>query len=314
MIPDHFTIQFGKNFEMAVAQSMSRFRKAAIVNTGCTGEAKTHNLILPIEDNEITGERISHTVLQELDTSKRWNRVRRFDLATPDIPFDEIMLAPTILPGGKHIMSHRGAYERRLDKVFLEGALGTNYVGKDGVTAAEIPAENIIAVDYVASGAAADSSLIVDKIIHAKTILRDNEAYGDDAMARGIGLWGAMTPQMEEALLFLANASNGSAANRLFSRDFMPPVLDGNGNISNFLGINWIRSSQLPFDTVDATIRYGAIWTSDAIHLDIWKDINTSVDKRPDLKNITQFYSDYAFNACRSEDVKVVKLACKVSA
>jgi len=313
MIPDHFTIQYGKNFTSAIQQSTSRFRKAAIVETGCTGEAKTHNLDLPIEDNESTGERIAKTVLQEIDTDKRWNRPRKFDLATPDIPFDEKLLAPTILPGGKHIMSHRAAYERRLDKVFVEGLFGTNYKGKDGVTAANIPSANTIEVDYVASGSPADSSLIVDKIIHAKTILRNNEAFGDDAMARGIQLWGAMTPGMEEALLFLANASNGSAANRLFSRDFMPPVLDANGNISSFLGINWIRSTQLPVDESDATIQFAGIWTSDAVHLDIWQDIKTDVSTRNDLKNITQFFSQYAFNACRSQDEKVVKLACKIA-
>lgn len=94
----------------------------------------------------------------------------------------------------------------------------------------------------------------------------------------------------------------------------MPPVLDSNGNISNFLGINWIRSSQLPFDTTDPEIQYAGIWTSDAIHLDIWKDISTKVSERADLKHITQFFSEYAFNACRSEDEKVVKLACEVPA
>jgi hypothetical protein len=313
MIPDHFTIEFGKTFTSAVQQSVSRFRKAAIVTTGCTGEAKTHNLDEPLEDEETTGERIAKTKLQEIDTNKRWNRVRKFDLATADVPFDEVLLAPTILPGGKHIMSHRAAYERRMDKVFLKGLFGVNYVGKEGVTPANIPAANTIEVDFVASGAPASSSLIVDKIIRAKTILKDNEAFGDDAMARGIQLWGAMTPSMEEALLFLANASNGSAANRLFSRDFMPPTLDAAGNISSFLGINWIRSTQLPYDPADATIRFAGIWTSDAVHLDVWKDINTSVDKRADLKNITQFYSDYSFNACRSEDVKVVKIATKVA-
>jgi hypothetical protein len=314
MIPDHFTIQYGQNFTSAIQQSTSRLKKAAIVETGCTGEAVTHNLDLPIEDNESTGERISKTVLTEIDTAKRWNRPRKFDLATPDVPFDETLLAPTILPGGKHIQLHRAAYERRLDKVFVEGAFGTNYVGKEGVTASQIPDANIIEVDFVSSGSPADSSLVIDKIIRAKTILRENESFGDDAIARGIQLWGAMTPGMEESLLFLANASNGSSANRLFSRDFMPPTLDANGNISSFLGINWIRTSHLPYDVDDATIRFAGVWTSDAVHLDVWQDIMTSVATRSDLKDITQFFSQYAFNACRSQDEKVVKLACKVSA
>ena len=315
-IPDHFTTMFGKSFLTAVQQTESRFRKCATVTTGCTGEAKTHNYDLPIDDEETTGERLQRTRLQEIDTFKRWNRPRKFDLATVDVPFDEILLAPTIMDGGRHINSHQATYSRRLDKTFLQGLFGTNYVGKDGVTPAEIPNTNIVANTFVApGGTAAASKLTVDKILRAKTILRNNESYGDDAMARGVSLWGCMTPDMEESLLFLANASNaanGSAANRLFSRDFMPPVLDANGAISTFLGINWVRSTQLLFDTSDATLQYAGVWTSEAAMLDIWKEKVTKVSERPDLKYATQFFSEYAFGCVRKEDKMVVKIATTV--
>lgn len=301
---------FGKSFLTAVQQTESRFRKCATVTTGCTGEAKTHNYDLPIDDEETTGERLQRTRLQEIDTFKRWNRPRKFDLATVDVPFDEILLAPTIMDGGRHINSHQAAYSRRLDKTFLQGLFGTNYVGKDGVTAAEIPSANIIANDFVSSGSAAASKLTIDKILRAKTILRNNESYGDDAMARGVALWGCMTPDMEESLLFLANATSG---NRLFSRDFMPPVLGDDGQISSFLGINWVRSTQLLFDTSDATLQYAGVWTSEAAMLDIWKEKVTKVSERPDLKYATQFYSEYAFGCVRKEDKMVVKIAAKVA-
>ena len=301
---------FGKSFLTAVQQTESRFRKCATVTTGCTGEAKTHNYDLPIDDEETTGERLQRTRLQEIDTFKRWNRPRKFDLATVDVPFDEILLAPTIMDGGRHINSHQAAYSRRLDKTFLEGLFGVNYVGKDGVTAANIPAANVIANDFVSSGTAAASKLTIDKILRAKTILRNNESYGDDAMARGVALWGCMTPDMEESLLFLANATSG---NRLFSRDFMPPVLGDDGQISSFLGINWVRSTQLLFDTTDATLQYAGVWTSEAAMLDIWKEKVTKVSERPDLKYATQFYSEYAFGCVRKEDKMVVKIAAKVA-
>lgn len=313
MIPDHFTIQFGKNFETAVQQTQSRFRKAAVVETGCTGEAKTHNLVMPIEDNETTGERLAHTVLQELETQKRWVRPQTFDLATGEPVWDEILLAPTILPGGKHLEAHLGAYNRRVDRVFVDGLFGPNYTGKNGTTVSEVPAENVIAENFVPPGETVEvSGLSVDKIIRAKRILTKNESYGDDARARGITLWGAMTPEMEETLLYLANASNGSAANRLFSRDFMPPTLDKDGNISFFCGVNWIRTTQLPTKAGDASVQYAGIWTSDAVHLDFWKEIQTSVDRRPDLKNAPQFFSQYGLGACRSEDKKVIKIGCKI--
>ena len=301
---------FGKSFLTAVQQTESRFRKCATVTTGCTGEAKTHNYDLPIDDEETTGERLQRTRLQEIDTFKRWNRPRKFDLATVDVPFDEILLAPTIMDGGRHINSHQAAYSRRLDKTFLEGLFGVNYVGKDGVTPANIPVGNVIANDFVSSGTPAASKLTIDKILRAKTILRNNESYGDDAMARGVALWGCMTPDMEESLLFLANATSG---NRLFSRDFMPPVLGDDGQISSFLGINWVRSTQLLFDTSDATIQYAGVWTSEAAMLDIWKEKVTKVSERPDLKYATQFYSEYAFGCVRKEDKMVVKIAAKVA-
>ena len=301
---------FGKSFLTAVQQTESRFRKCATVTTGCTGEAKTHNYDLPIDDEETTGERLQRTRLQEIDTFKRWNRPRKFDLATVDVPFDEILLAPTIMDGGRHINSHQAAYSRRLDKTFLQGLFGTNYVGKDGVTEANIPVGNVIANDFVSSGTPAASKLTIDKILRAKTILRNNESYGDDAMARGVALWGCMTPDMEESLLFLANATSG---NRLFSRDFMPPVLGDDGQISSFLGINWVRSTQLLFDTSDATIQYAGVWTSEAAMLDIWKEKVTKVSERPDLKYATQFYSEYAFGCVRKEDKMVVKIAAKVA-
>ena len=308
-IPDHFTTMFGKSFLTAVQQTESRFRKCATVTTGCTGEAKTHNYDLPIDDEETTGERLQRTRLQEIDTFKRWNRPRKFDLATVDVPFDEILLAPTIMDGGRHINSHQAAYSRPLDKTFLEGLFGVNYVGKAGVTEANIPVGNVIANDFVSSGTPAASKLTIDKILRAKTILRNNESYGDDAMARGVALWGCMTPDMEESLLFLANATSG---NRLFSRDFMPPVLGDDGQISSFLGINWVRATQLLFDTSDATIQYAGVWTSEAAMLDIWKEKVTKVSERPDLKYATQFYSEYAFGCVRKEDKMVVKIAAKV--
>lgn len=307
-IPNHFTIQFGQNFKAAVQQVQSRFRGAAIVETGCTGEAKTHNLVNPVEDEETTGERFGKTVLQELDTEKRWVRPRMFDLATGEPKWDPELLAPTVMPGGTHVTQHAAAYNRRVDSVFIEGLLGTNYKGRNGTDAATIPAGNIVAVDYNPTGVATDSALTIDKITRAKGILTANEAFGDDARSMGIQLWGAMSPQMEEYILYAVNNGTG---NRLASSDFYKPIVDENGNIKMWLGINWIRSTNLPYVAGSPNIREAAVWTSDAVHLDFWGEIATSIDRRPDLKNATQFFSQYAMGAVRSEDKKVVKINCE---
>lgn len=309
-IPDHYTTQWGKNFTAVSQQMQSRFRKAAMVETGCTGEAKTHNLVQSIEDNETTGDRYGRVVLRDLDTEKRWIRPRMFDNSTSEPKWDEELLAPTILPGGKHLEAHTAAYARRLDRVFVDALLGDNYKGKAGTTVTNIPAANNVAIDFVSSGSATSSSLTIDKIIQGIGILQDNESYGDDAESRGISLWGAMTPLMERTLLWAANAATG---NRLFSKDFMPPVLDEKGRIKFFLGVNWIRSSQLPYDTPTASgaaARYAALWTSDAMYLDFWQEQQSYVDILPEAKRAVLYFSQYAFNGVRSEDLKVVKIAC----
>jgi hypothetical protein len=307
-VPDHFVTQFGKNFEHTVQQKASRLKRCAIVNTGCTGEAKTHNLILPGDDEEITGQRYKKIALQDLDTEKRWNTPREFRRATGESSFDETLLAPTIMPGGSHVQAHAATFARRCDKVLIEGLLGTNYKGANGSTAVEILAGHIVPTDYVHTGADADSALTVAKIIEAVKLLRQSEAWNDEARAMGIKLCGVMNADLNAALLNDANAATGS---RLFSKDFLPPVLDENGMITSFLGVNWIHYEGIPKAVVAGdNIVKAAVWTSDGLHFDIWKDLQTHIDVRPDLDHAVQFLSKYAFNACRHQEEQVVQINC----
>jgi hypothetical protein len=303
-VPDHFTIQFGKNFEATTQQKVSRLKKFAIVTAGCTGEAKTHNLVLPGQDEETTGQRYAAYDLKDLDTEKRWNRPRKFRQVTSDDEFDEVLLAPTIMPGGTHVMTHAATYGRRCDKILIEGLLGTNYKGVDGTTAANITQE--IPVDYVASGSAVDSGLTADKIIEAVRMLKASEAFNEEAQAMGVKLCGLMNSTLEAQLL---QAANKAAGDRLYSRDFMPPVYDANNNLKFWLGVNWVSIEGLRTNT-DGTIAESAIWTSDGLHFDIWRDIQTHVDIRTDRDHAVQYVSKYAFAACRHQETQVVKLNC----
>jgi len=40
------------------------------------------------------------------------------------------------------------------------------------------------------------------------------------------------------------------------------------------------------------------------------KEMTTSIDPRPDLSNAIQFLSQYAMNAARAEEEKVVQINC----
>lgn len=307
-VPDHFTTQFGRNFQHTVQQKVSRLRKCANVTTGCTGEAKTHNLVLPGDDEETTGQRYKKVVISDLETEKRWNTPRKFRKTTGADEFDEVLLAPTILPGGDHLMVHAATFGRRTDKILVEGLLGTNYKGKTGATPVEILTEHTIPIDYVHTGSAVDSAMTVSKIIEAVKLLRKSEAWNDEARAAGVRLCGLLNADLNAALLNDANSATGS---RLFSKDFLPPVLDENGMITSFLGVNWIHYEGLLTGTDGGeSIVKSAVWTSDGLHLDIWKDMSTKVDIRPDLDHAVQFLTKYAMNACRHQEEQVVQINC----
>ena len=307
-VPDHFTIQFGRNFTAAIQQKQSRLRKSANVTTGCTGEAKTHNLILPGEDEEITGQRYKKLVISDLATEKRWNTPRQFNKVTGESSFDATLLAPTIMPTGDHVMTHAATYARRCDKVLVEGLLGTNYKGRTGATPVEILTEHTIPIDYVHTGSAVDSAMTVAKIIEGVKLLRKSEAWNDEARQSGVKLCGLLNADLNAALLNDANAATGS---RLFSKDFLPPVLDENGMITFFLGVNWIHYEGLLTGTDGGeSIVKSAIWTSDGLHMDFWQDMTTHIDIRPDLNRAVQIVSNYAMNSCRHQEGQVVQINC----
>jgi hypothetical protein len=289
---------------MTTQQRVSRLKKCAIVNTGCTGEAKTHNLVLPVNDQETTGQRYRAYDLNDLETEKRWNRPRKFETVTSEDEFDEILLAPTIMPGGTHLQAHAARYGVRCDAILVEGLLGTNYKGVDGTTPATITQE--IPVDYVASGSTVDSGLTADKIIEAVRMLKASEAFNEEAQAMGVNLCGLMNSTLEAQLL---QAANKAAGDRLYSKDFLPPVYDANGSLKFWLGVNWVSIEGLRTNT-GGTIAESAIWTSDGLHFDIWRDIKTHVDIRADRGHAVQYVSKYAFAACRHQETQVVKINC----
>lgn len=314
-ITDHFRQTFAENFGAAVAQKNSRLSKAAQVETGCTGTAIQIATILPVEDEETTGQRYKKVVLHDLDTTSRWIYPQEFQIPTGESKWDEKKLAPTVMPGGKHIMSHAGAYARRCDKVLVNGLLGDNRTGKTGETATSILAAHIVPVDFVHTGADTDSKLTAPKVIEAVKLLVKSEAWNDDVRASGVKLFGLLDADLEASLKQYANATTGGT---LFNSDYgQAPVYDDNGFLKYWLGVNWISYEGLLTATATGAsttvnIKKSAIWTSDGLHFKVWQDMMTSVDKRADLSNAVQFLSQYMLGAGRDDEKKVVQINCLV--
>lgn len=311
-IPDHFRQTFSDSFNETVQQKQSRLRNFAQVRTGLTGTGQQINHVLPIEMEETTGQRFKKVTLKELDTNMRWFYPQEFQGVTGESKWDEKLLAPTVMPGGKHVAAHTAAYNRKVDTVFLNSLLGTSHQGKTGGTEVELPSTQIVPVDFVHTGADADSGLTVPKIIEAVRILKANEAWNTDVRAMGIKLCGVLDSTEEARLKQQANLSSGD---RLFSKDFDPPIYDSNGTLIYWLGVHWVSLEGLLTASVtgasgSVTAKKCAIWTSDAVELGFWSDLQISVDPRPDLSNAIQFLSQCMLGGGREQEEKVVQINC----
>lgn len=311
-VPDHFTTQFDNNWQMLAQQKQARLANMVMLNTGCTGEARTHNQVGEVQAIETTGTRYAQIPLTDLPTAKRWVRPQQFSIPTAEDKWDEKGLLPTIAPRGKHTMAHAATYGRKLDDAIITALGGTAYTGAQGVTATDLPSSQKVAKDYVVSGSAADSSLKVSKIIRALEILADNDVIDDDELSEDQELFGVMTPAMELYLRNEVNSNSGDA--RLFSKDYAPPILDERGRIKRFLGINWKVSTRTGLvDTTDTSIEYAYVWVRSGLVLDIWEGMGTTIDRLPQNNNSVLFLSQFSHGSTRLEEEKVVEIACETS-
>lgn len=311
IVPNHFTTQFDKNWRFTAGQRHARLMGKCVMETGCTGEAKTHNQVGDINSRETTGTRYQSIGLRDLPTGKRWIRPRQFTADSAEDKWDERGLLPTIAPRGKHTMAHARAYGRDLDDVFIESLGGTAYTGAQGVTATPLPSGQKVAKDFVLSGSAADSSLIPIKVIEALKILADNDVIDDDELSEEQELHGIMSPTLEASLRNFISAGTGT---NLFSKDYMPPILDARGRIKRWLGINWTVSTRPGLiDSTDVSIHYAYVWVKSGVQVDIWEGMTSTVDRLPQSNNAVLFLSQYSMGGTRLEEEKVVQIACETA-
>jgi hypothetical protein len=331
-VTDHFRLTFAESFREVVQQSKSRLREAVNTVTGCTGVGKQIDFVLPLQDEETTGQRYKKVTLRDLETNARWYYPRSFDIPSGESRWDEKSLAPTVMPNGKHVIAHAAAFNRRCDSIIMEALVGFAYTGKTGADSTALPFSQTVPVNYMPPGTAAganflDTGLTVSKLIEAIRILKANEAWNVDERANGTKLYSIIDSATEA---FLKNEANKAAGDRLFSRDFdTTPSYDANGTLVNFLGINFINYEKIPTlalaggvtntgisTTIDGSVTAGtgkkvAVFTSTALEFGVWNDIQTSVDIRPDLSNAVQFLSQYSLGAGREQEEKVVQIIVK---
>ena len=291
-IPEHFVTQFSTNWQHAVQQRESKLESVVTIDT-IEGKEKAYNTLEEVEMTKITS-RAGVTRVGEQDSKKRYIRPAEYDVVKLYDEWDQDNLGSIVLPTSETVQSQAYACMRTYDRVIIDAALGNAYEGETGTTAVALPNAQLVAVDYVETGTAANSGLTVAKLRQAKYIM-DAADLIDPEEERFITV-GAK--QLQDLL----------KATELTSGDYNMVKALYEGAINKFVGFTFRICNLLPIvaatgvRTCFAHVRSGLILGRG--------EKKVKMDIRADRSHALQIRSAMRLGAVRRMEEKVVGIYC----
>jgi hypothetical protein len=295
-IPSHFVTEYATNWEHLAQQKMAKTRECVTVDT-VNGKEKKYNQMAASEMDSVS-VRAGDTRISDTDLPARWLRPYPLDKAFLFDEWDETFLGEVVLPQSEAIQNHGMAYNRSVDRTVINAALNVAYTGEIGVDAVTLPSSQIIAVNFVETGTAANSGLTIGKLRQAKFLL--DAADVDDEDPR----YFAYTAKSLQDLLRTTEVT---------SQDYNTVKALVEGNVNTFMGFTFKRISNkiMPLD-VPTDVRTCVAWAKSGIKItDSGKEVH--IDVRPDKSHALQIRTVAALGGTRMEEVKVVAVMCDES-
>ena len=293
-IPEHYTTQFDTNWKHLVQQKTSKLREYVTVDS-IQGKEKSYNQLAEAAMQLITS-RSGETRISDQATAKRWIRPKAYDTAKLFDEFDEQLLGEVVLPTSPVVQSHAAAYARTCDSLIIDALGGTAFTGESGTTATSLPGSQKVAVNYVESGSAANSGLTIAKLRAAKFILDSNDV--DEEEERIIVV---SAKQLQDLL----------RTTEITSIDYNSVKALVDGTVNTFMGFKFRRTQLLPLASA-TDVRSVYVYVKSGVIL-AERGLKTHMDIRTDLSHSLQVRSVASLGATRTEEKKVVEIACDES-
>lgn len=296
-ISDTFQKKYTTKWGQLLQQQSSHIKEYTTLDSGLTGNVVFFDQFGLVDFEEKTA-RLGQTMMQEAPALRRCIRPRMF---TKAIGFDEFDATRTDAMDeivSKTIEGLRAAAARRMDDVMVEGFLGTNYVGEEGLGTAELTTTQTVNADYVESGAAAASNLTVAKLRAVMQKFQEKEAWNDDSIAFDDKLCIAVTSSQIMSLLREKEVS---------SYDFNSVKALVAGDIDTFMGFKFIRMQRLP---KVGNVRTNLAWVKSKAQFGIWDDFKVKLSIREDMDDALQVRARFACGATRLQEEGFVKILC----
>jgi hypothetical protein len=294
-LPEHFQTDFSDNWEHLVQQKESRLENK-VKRVTVKGKDRTFSQLGKSKMRLIT-TRNGATVASDSPMAKRWLRPKGYDEVTWIDQLDPIALGELPAPESEHVQSHAMAAKRTMDEVIIAGLEGTAYIGEDGTTAVDVPATQKVAVDYVASGVAANSGMTLAKWTRAKYIL-------DKAEVDSEGRYFVHSAKQLNDLL--------NNVTEIKSSDYNNVKALVDGTVNRFLGFECVMTELTTLD-VATDIRTCIAYQRDGIALGIGMEKSVKIDILPTQNHTVQIRTVLMLGATRLEEEKVVLVYCDES-
>ena len=272
-----FVQQYSNNVQMLSQQKGSLLRNAVDAET-IVGK----NAFFEQVGQATAQKRVSrHSDTPQIDTPHQRRRCSMVDYEYADLIDKQDQVRTLIDPTSSYAQAAAFALGRAMDDEIISAISGDAFSGETGSTTVPLPAGQKI----TESGTA---GLTIDKLREAKE--KFDSASVDPSIPRYI----VVGPKQISDLL---------GTTQVTSSDFNTVKALANGEISSFLGFNFITSNRL---SIASSKRLCLAFAMDGVKLALGQDIMTRIDERSDKGYATQVYVCMTMGATRMEEEKVV--------
>ncbi len=289
-IGEAFVKQVSANVYQLVQQADSRLRNCVRMHEHIVGKRAFVERIGTTEDEQIVS-RHGDTPFNEIEHTKRALDLKDFHWGQMIDQFDKVRIL--IDPMSEYTEAARKTFNRRIDKTIITAFDADVVTGEDELGTASFDTGQDVALNFVESGAPADSNLTVGKLRQAKFLLDKNEVPPD-------GRCFATTAAGLKSLL---------QNTQITSVDYNSVKTLVMGEVDTFLGFKFKITELLPFIGASTTDKYNFAWQESAIRLGFAEEPFTQIAQDPGKRFSWVVYTRTSLGAVRVDEKAVVRIA-----
>lgn len=302
-ITEAHRLTYQENVKLAAQQMTAKFPDRFTFQPNMSGRQAKIIDLFGADEPIINGARGGDTPHIEPKTEQVWMSPTQAEWGRLIEKEDEIKTVISLQ--SPYVQTGAATMARAKDMICGDAFFAPRIVGRDGTQTEPYVADaniNLVPVNFVPLGVAANSGLTFAKIARARTLFVKNEV---DIESEQINC--AIAAEEEE------NFYNQVP---LLSKDFRDRTVvdDGNKRVVSFFGVEFVRYQRPKFVDGSTTIHRIPMWCKSGMHYGEFDPLKTSIERNIGKKNRLQAYMELWAGATRSEDIKVVDIRCDITA